>query len=1193
MTGFVLRRLREHALVIAACLATVVLTTGVLAGISGFTSAVGDAGVRRLLTGADAASTTLDLTATAPQGRDSADRSVAAVADQAFAGFPHRTASLALSDSYALPAAGTQTPARAKAKAAAPAADTAVLGDVTAGHARLLSGRWPRAGAGDGQASAPEASEAPEVLEVAVPSAAESRIGGPGTTLTVRDTGDGHALRLLVVGVYQALPGDTFWQLDAYGGHGEQRIAGTTTTGYGPLAVAPTALGGTAPDAASTTAPAPADAALPLASVSYQVVPDLSGVTVARLGPLADAVTAATAQAQGAGLESSTQLPPVVAQAQGDDTTARSTLLVVIAQLVLLAMVALLLTARLLAEQREAQHALLRARGAAPARLVLLAAAEALLLTLPALVVAPPLARVLVGVLSDHGPLAASGVRLHTTLFGPVAWTALAGALGSAVVLVLPVLARARGWRTERQRATRHPALPSVLRGGADLALLALAAVGYWQLRHYAPGSAVGAAAGQPGTARGVDPVLVLAPTLAVAAGAVLLLRLVPLVGRVGELVASRLRGLPGALVAWQLARRPQRGAGPVLALALAVTLGLLAVGQSGSWDRSQRDQAAFDTGGDVRVAGSSMPAFGQGGAYAAVPGVARAVPVGRAALALDSGGTAELLALDTRAEADVLPLRHDLADRSAAALLGGLAAAPLTSAQRGIPLPGRPRSVELEFTAGTAQPLARDEQWDNGGDDAIGLFVTDRFGTTYQLGTALLPIDGRTHRFSFDLTGPAGGGTPGYPLTLSRIDLDAPLVSTASDQDANAPAPTQELRLAQVLTTGQDGSTATATAAPPAGFAWHGVAEDSDPDGNPYGGDDGTASASASASGTGQGALLRVTADPTAPLTAEIRSAVHPSNGYYGDTLLTFGPVRPALSTVLPAVVDRRFLAATGARVGSVVPLPAGPAGIRIRITGVVSALPGTGAAAEQGLSGAGAPSTASPYGGTDASGYGGAVLVDLARYDRLTEQLVTQQGQVEALPVEWWLTLDHPEGAPAPAATADRAAAALRALPGGAAVYARSQVVTALEHDPLGTGPQTALLAAAALAALLAAVGFGVDAVGSVAARRGETAVLAGLGLRRRGLLWATAGGLAVPALLGTGFGLLLGEAVTRLLVPLLVLTPQGQRPVPSVLVDLPLGTVLPLAAAIAAVPLATAVLVGLRGGDPKRLRQQEEEN
>ena len=75
---------------------------------------------------------------------------------------------------------------------------------------------------------------------------------------------------------------------------------------------------------------------------------------------------------------------------------------------------------------------------------------------------------------------------------------------------------------TARARRGRQAAISGLTRAGGDVALVVLAVVAGWQLRHY---SAV--SAGANGNF-GVDPVIVIAPALALAGGTVLALRLLP-----------------------------------------------------------------------------------------------------------------------------------------------------------------------------------------------------------------------------------------------------------------------------------------------------------------------------------------------------------------------------------------------------------------------------------------------------------------------------------------------------------------------------------------------------------------------------------------------------------------------------------------------------------------------------------------
>ncbi|MFC5905763.1 FtsX-like permease family protein, partial [Streptacidiphilus monticola] len=587
--GFVLLRLRAHRLLVGAALVTILLTTTVLAALAGFTSGVADAGARRLLRTTDAAATPLLLSRQIgyPQRAES-DPEARRLAARTLPGLPLSVRTVAVSDGFGLPGGSASDP------------DVTSLATLDRGELRLLQGSWPADAAPGGspvQIAVPRAAE--QRLLQALPSAAtDRRLVGARFTLTDRISKA--KVTVLVTGVYEAR--DTtnpYWQLDSLGGRGVQRSAGGGGTTYGPML---------------TTDGAFRTGAVTQSEQSWLALPDVSALHARDLAELAAAgrASAAAISAQGE-FQVVTQLPTVLDQLRQSLLVARSTLLVVVLQLALLTVMTLLLAARLLTEEREGENTLLRARGAAPRRLVRFAAGEALLLAVPAAVLAPLLAGPLIRLLTRFGPLSRAGVRLDGPLPASAWWTALLTAAGCALVVVAPTLARARGWSESRRARTRRAALPGVLRGGADVALVALAAAAYWQLRHYA-GTGSGVLSSGLSGSLGIDPVLVVAPTLALAAGTVLTLRLLPLVARIGERIATRGDGLPAALAAWQLSRRSHRSAGPVLALALAAAIGTLAVGQTASWQRSQRDQAAFDTAADVRVASMRTPALGQGG---------------------------------------------------------------------------------------------------------------------------------------------------------------------------------------------------------------------------------------------------------------------------------------------------------------------------------------------------------------------------------------------------------------------------------------------------------------------------------------------------------------------------------------------------------------------------------------------------
>jgi ABC-type antimicrobial peptide transport system permease subunit len=93
----------------------------------------------------------------------------------------------------------------------------------------------------------------------------------------------------------------------------------------------------------------------------------------------------------------------------------------------------------------------------------------------------------------------------------------------------------------------------------------------------------------------------------------------------------------------------------------------------------------------------------------------------------------------------------------------------------------------------------------------------------------------------------------------------------------------------------------------------------------------------------------------------------------------------------------------------------------------------------------------------------------------------------------------------------------------------------------------------------------------------------VLRALGAGRRELarLVAVEQGLLIGAGLLAGLGL--GTVLTRAVVPLIVLTPEAARPVPRVLVELPVSQVALLLVGIAALPLLISAATAVRRADP----------
>jgi hypothetical protein len=269
-------------------------------------------------------------------------------------------------------------------------------------------------------------------------------------------------------------------------------------------------------------------------------------------------------------------------------------------------------------------------------------------------------------------------------------------------------------------------------------------------------------------------------------------------------------------------------------------------------------------------------------------------------------------------------------------------------------------------------------------------------------------------------------------------------------------------------------------------------------------------------------------------PSLAALIGTSTPDAGFIGQLTLTArAPAGP-----VPAIATASFLRSSNSQVGRVLPVPVNGDTIPLRIVAAVRAFPTVGA--------------------------GGALIVDQAPL-----QAILASQAVYPLPVtEWWL-----------AGTKGAVPAPLR----GSSVTDRDGQAAALVGNSLSALPRQAALAIGLAAMLLAVIGFSVSVAASVRARRTESAVLSALGVARP----AQAGQLCLEQLMLSGpaaaVGLLVGAGLAWLLVPAITLTIGAARPFPPVLVEIPLGWAVLLAAAVAALPVLAAAASIARRPDP----------
>ncbi|WP_033214582.1 FtsX-like permease family protein [Kitasatospora phosalacinea] len=879
MLGFVLLRLRGRLPLAAAVLFTVLIATTVLTTLVAFDRTVAEAGVRRDLAGAGRAAVLLDSDhGLGARGAD--DAAVAALGTDLFDGLPVAVRSLARSRAYGLPAQSGSSPAAAAAPASAPAAparevDLTVLAALERDRVRLTAGRWPAERSADG------------TVQVAVPGSALSRLGLAEDALPARavlsDRYGGPPLTVEVTGVYRAEDRDApYWRLDPLGGR-EIQVRGFTT--YGPMLV---------DDRAFTSGLLPQGGRSALLSADFT---DAGRERIGRVGERADRL-AELIRRDAPGFQSQTELPALLAELRAATLVTESGLLIGGLQLAVLAGAALLLVVRLVAGRQAREDALLAARGATRGRLAAWTAVEALLLALPAALLAPLLTGPLLRLLTWRGPLAGLPLEHADTA---VRWPAAAlCALLCVALAALPALLR-RG--RARVVSRRQAVVGTAVRSGADLALLALAAVAYRQLDGRTGGLSVDA-----GGRLGIDPVLVAAPTLALCAGTLLVLRVLPFAARLGARLAARGRGLGVALGGWQLARRPGRANGPVLLLVLAVACGMLAVGQHAAWHDSQRDQADFAAAGGLRIQGSALPPLGQGGRYARLPGGDRLLPVARIDQSLPGRAQGGVLLTDTVRAAAELRVRPDLFDgRPPGELLAPLAA-PQPS---GVPLPGHPVRIDLVVgvSVEAAEHLVRDAPPPQA--PGLWLWVRDGFGTAHRLLVPQLPARGElTVSVDLDALAAAPLGSAAGPLTLTGFGLTYP----SGGNERSSELTVRRIEVA-------DRADGPGVPVPVPAGAWSLRAEDGSP--------------------------VRLADGPAADrlLTASYAAPPDHWEGAHAVLLPPGGDARP--DREVRGLATRGYLAAVGGAVGELVQVKVGGTAVPVRISGAVEALPvqgGTG---------------------------------------------------------------------------------------------------------------------------------------------------------------------------------------------------------------------------------------------------------
>ena len=938
--AFVLARAGSSRVLAASLGLAIVFSVAITTALTGFGARALPEAVHQRL--ARAAGTSAAISGQVGAARASADtRVIDSLFRSALGGVPFTMVMGRWSDGLALP--------QPRGSSVISTIQAAALGGV-ASHAGLVAGNWP----GPRRRGQP--------VGVAVPASTARMLGlSVGEVLALRDTQTGVPVRLVVVGLFRVLdPASPYWQLSLLGTAGHL-VTGSFIT-YGPMLVDPGALG----PGGLTVGGASWVARVDTARIPPASMPQLQRRLARLVSVLLDR------QSLG-GLQVSTRLPQTLSELSSSLVVSGSLLLIGTLELVLLALAAVALAARLLASQREEETALLNARGVARGQLALVSLAEAVLLAVPAAAAGIMLGGYGARLLLSASGLPASGARglsgMSQVIMEGGWWPAVIIAVLAVIVMVWPAFRPDLPGKV-RARRGRQAGLFTVARAGLDVALVALGLLALWELRRY---SAVPRLSGGE---LGVDPVLAAAPVVALAGISLVPLRLLPIAARRLDRVSARAKHADTALAGWQLSRRPRRQAGPILLVMLAVATGTLALAQHQSWWQSQLDQASFTGGADVRVDLASPLALSRAGTLAHARGVVSAMPV-----ASHYSGFS-LIALDARAAAGTVLLRPDLSPLPAAALWRRIIPA---SSSPGLVLPGKP--ARLEVTAMVRPAVAQ-----RLGALSVDLSVQDGSGIVYQISAGNLPADGRYHSLIATLSATRQAA---YPLRLLGLSasytLPRPVPPGPGRIAAKHPRQQTPAAHSTFLIGGLAVSDQASGAIPPrfangaALASWHPLAaatELADPHarGTPPSVTAWRASTSAAALTftAGSGGLVERPWLPPIPVSGQL-------------SVTAGNPVAP-----LPAIATTSFLSSAGAGVGDVVRLPLGSVNVPVHLVAEVRGFP------------------------TVASGQP-AVIVDLAR---LGDALAARSQP--PLPVtQWWLRTGSgiPAGLPPGAAVTTRA--------------------------------------------------------------------------------------------------------------------------------------------------------------------------
>ncbi|MEN8235709.1 MAG: ABC transporter permease, partial [Actinomycetota bacterium] len=359
---------------------------------------------------------------------------------------------------------------------------------------------------------------------------------------------------------------------------------------------------------------------------------------------------AQVAKEAGGTIPTSTFLPLLIDEFSTRSVVVGGPILAMLALVVGGAIYFLVYTSALTVEREGADLALLKSRGASAWQTTGIHLGQSLVVAVAAAVLAPFVARWLVGVTGRIPPLSdlTGGEPLDVTQVNPVTLWLFAGAIITFLAMGVAIVPYVRRGVLELRSLAARPGTKSVWqRYNLDLFAIALSLVVLFQLSQRG-------FVNTTGDEVTLDPLAIVFPVLLLFSGALILLRLFPLLLRFVGWIMTKSRSLSLSLPGWHLGRNPIPYGRLALLVWLTTGLGAFALTYAATLEQSFVDRAAYAAGADVRV-------MDEQAGYLDVPDGAVGSPVLRTDGApRRSGRRAEVLAIRPESFSQVVTWRAD-----------------------------------------------------------------------------------------------------------------------------------------------------------------------------------------------------------------------------------------------------------------------------------------------------------------------------------------------------------------------------------------------------------------------------------------------------------------------------------------------------------------------------------------------------